>query len=585
MAVHYDDLIAVLPESLAEKIAAGEVIERPGSVLKELIENSLDAGADRIVVDIEDAGFALLRVADNGRGMSPDNMQRSILRHATSKIRTLQDLETISTMGFRGEALASVAAVSRLTIASSASSDGVSAILAVEGGVASPLAFGARARGTTVTVKDLFFNTPARKKFVKSRRSERTYLVRLVEQLAVPFPGVHFVLQLEGEKVLDTPPVGSVRERIGQIAGTAFAAALVECSGEIHSGAHVSLLVCAPEHSSSRPRFQDLYVNLRRVDCDSLTFALRNAFAPFLAPGLRPAFFAFVDVDPGRVDVNVHPTKQRVKFDDERAVAGAVHRIVQQGLSQVLAPSPGSSPAAPSRSQPAAPEPAQTESQTTLAFGPVVREPQMPYRPTAPASEPDVAPQAQWDLITCYQLHNLFILAPLKNGIMLVDQHAAHERILYEQALDDLAAGAAASQQLLFPVIVELSPAEKSVVDASRETLRRLGYETSDFGGNAVAVSSIPAFVQAGRTEQSVREMVSYLLDESTVRTFPDPQMRFAAAFACGCAIKAGQELSREEMSGLLNGLFATRSPFTCPHGRPTVTRFSLEELRRRFLR
>ncbi len=583
MGSQYDDRITVLTESLAEKIAAGEVIERPGSVLKELLENALDAGAERIAVDIEDAGFALVRVADNGRGMTPDNLQRCILRHATSKIRGLSDLESIHTMGFRGEALASVAAVSRLSLLSCATEDGVASQLEVEGGAVSPLAFGSRPRGTTVTVKDLFFNTPARRKFMKSRRAERAFLVRLVEQIAVPFPGVQFTLSVEGEKVFDAPVVGSVRERVSQFAGTTFAAALTECSGDIDSGAHVTLLLSPPERSSARPRYQDLYVNLRRVDCDALTFALRNACAPFYPPGTRPAFFAFIDVDPSRVDVNVHPTKQRVKFDDERAVAGAVHRIVQRALAVPLAPQLQQAPAVAHAAPVPAPVP--DEGQTVLPFASVLREPPPSYGPSFPGSEPDPAPQAEWDLITCYQIHNLFILAPIKNGIMLVDQHAAHERILYEQALEDLAAGAAASQQLLFPVVVELSPAEKSVIDASRDTLQRLGYELGEFGGNSVAVSAIPTFVQPGRTAESVRDMAGYLLDESAARAFPEPRARYAAAFACGCAIKAGQELSREEMSGLLNGLFATRQPFTCPHGRPTVTRFSLEELKRRFLR
>lgn len=598
MATELTDSIRVLPPELAEKIAAGEVIERPGSVLKELVENCIDAGASRIAIDVDDAGFASMRVSDNGRGMSRENLQKSILRHATSKIASLSDLMSLHTMGFRGEALASIVAVSRSEVCTSAADDGTGQILEIAGGVPQDVRPTARVRGTTITVRDLFFNTPARKKFMKSRRSERAYLVRLVEQLATPFLPVHFTLALDGVVELDAPAVGSFRERIAQVAGHQYASTLCECSGDIGGDAHVTVLVSLPEHTGARPRFQDLYVNLRRVDCDAVTYAIRAACQPFFPPNLRPSFIAFLDIDPSRVDVNIHPTKQKVKFDDERWVAGGVHRVVERALKQALVPLPAEQSAvhlAPTyptvvpadlRTPPPVilPQPqalfaeAQAETQVTLNFsGGGVS--------SGAVAQSDETSSGNWDLITCFQVHNLFILAPIRNGLLLIDQHAAHERILFEQALGDLSHGQAASQQMLFPVVVELSLTEKSVVTSSVEVFRKLGYTIDDFGGGSVSVSSIPTFVKPGYAERSVREIVAFLLDETSMRQFPQPHERYAAAFACGCAIKQGQELTREEMSSLLNTLFATRNPYTCPHGRPTVTRLSLDEIKRRFLR
>lgn len=590
------DRIEILPRSLADKIAAGEVIERPSSVVKELVENALDAGATRITVDIEDAGFAAIRVVDNGRGMNDADLEKSVLRHATSKIHSLDDLAALHTLGFRGEALASIVAVSRTEIVSCPDDSGLGRRLGVEGSDPGPLEPVARAQGTTITVRDLFYNTPARKKFMKTRRSERMYVARLFEQLITPYPAVHFVLSIDGQTAVDAPPVATVRERISQYAGVDFAAELMECSGEIDT-VHVSLLLGSPRQAGARPRFQDLFVNLRRVDNDAVTFAMRNACSPFYPGGARPAFFCFLDIDPHQVDVNIHPTKQQVKFDNDRRIAGGIHRLVERRLRDLLAPSPAQRPsqdaAAPLNTVPPVTHGTERDtiphcdSQTTLLFPTVQHSPNAAdcTREDPPRQDTSAADHDTWDLISCYQIHNLFILAPIKNGIILVDQHAAHERVLFEQALDDLRRGNATSQQLLFPIVLEFSAAEKPVVSASRESFAALGFEMQDFGGNAVSISAIPAFLRDSQVEEAVRDMVGYLLDDTAVRCFSRPEERYAAAFACGSAIKAGQELTREEMSALLNSLFATRNPYTCPHGRPTVTRMSLEELRRRFMR
>ena len=606
-----DPSIRVLPQQVVEKIAAGEVIERPASVLKEIVENSIDAGATKIDIVIEDSGFSLIQVSDNGSGMSLENLKKCLLRHATSKITTADDLFAVSTMGFRGEALASIGAVGRATIASSATQDGLGYSIGCEGGVASQPKPVQHVRGSTVSCRDLFFNVPARKKFMKTRRAERLALVRLLEQLVVPFPSIHFTAVFEGKAIFDIPPADSLLSRISQVTGIEFAKSLVKAQGSA-TGMEATLFFPVRDNEQARPRYQNLYVNLRRVDNDSVLYAVRQAFAQLVRRDFRPSFFCFIDVDPASIDVNVHPTKQKVKFEDERGlfsfIYGAVSRVIKpsipvmqdrgpqkESMTQMAGksaplPAPAISAAGEGSGKPlfTAEDPGdRAYGQTILAFPKKgahgekqLESPDQDRIQLADSGEP-----ASWSLISCYQVHEMFVLAPIKNGILLIDQHAAHERILYEQALDDLKAGGAASQQLLFPVVLQLSAMEKSVVEGSEEYFKAFGFDIQDFGGKEVSVSATPSFMKSPDIERSVRDMIGYLLDEKSVGHFPEPHKRFAAAFACGAAIKSGQKLSQEEMMALLNSLFSSQNPYTCPHGRPTVVRISLDELSRRFLR
>jgi DNA mismatch repair protein MutL len=605
MNVH-DSKIVILPPSVTEKIAAGEVVERPASVVKELVENCIDAGATRIEIHIEDAGFSCIRISDNGSGIGPGDLQKCVLRHATSKISSADDLYSISTLGFRGEALASISAVSRMTITSSTADDGLGHEIRCEDNTVRDFRPARHTRGTTVVCRDLFYNVPARKKFMKSRNAERMALLRFVEQLVVPYPGVHFSLWLEGAKALEAPVASTPLERIAQVAGPEFARQLVRCTGE-NNGLAATIFISPPEHATPRPRHQYLYVNLRRVDSDQVTYGIREAFAAFLTQQLRPSWFCFLDVDPEHVDVNVHPTKQRIKFDDEKRVFGFVYRTIQASLPQSLGvPPPGAAghfhdltagrvPGSGPSGRPSVMEnvvaPAARARddavQTSISFlslaskaGNSEKELDFPFDSKVKL------PQEQWELISCYQIHRLFILAPIKNGILLIDQHAAHERVLYEQALQELKSGKAPSQRLLFPIVMELSVAEKSALMTGRESFTALGFDIQDFGGRSIAVSALPASgMRESGVEEVVREMIGFLLDEKDPAILSNPHRRYAAAFACGAAIKAGQELKQEEMNSLLNSLFATECPYVCPHGRPTVVRISLDELARRFLR
>jgi DNA mismatch repair protein MutL len=609
--MQYKNTIEVLPPSIVEKIAAGEVVERPASVLKELIENSIDADATRIDVSIEDAGFSLVKVTDNGCGMNPSDLQRCILPHATSKIKRLEDLFTIASMGFRGEALASIGAVSRMCVCSSIDDSGLGYELNCVGGEISQVHPLAHARGTTISVKDLFFNVPARKKFMKSHRGEQLAIVKIMEQIVLPFPTIHFTLSIDGKKILDTPVCDNPLARIAEIAGTEFARNLI-CCNAVKPDMEAQIFISAPQRNNERPRFQSLYVNLRRIDNDSVTFAIREAFSQFIGFGIRPSFFCFLNVDPSKIDVNVHPTKQQVKFDNERELFGLVYSAVKQGITlnmnknrEFTAPvemktdtalnnqNLASSVSLPftvrekqeyPQNQTSISFPDNSAEQTVLSFPGGVKLAEKEPEQTK-ENNLQLTKDVQWDLISCYQIHNMFILAPIKNGILLIDQHAAHERVLYEQALEDILRGRSASQQLLFPVVMELSSTERMIIQSGQKYFNAFGFEISDFGARALSISAIPAFLKNGSVEETIRDIIKYLMDGKNPDSFSQPEKRFAAAFACGAAIKAGQKLSQEEMNALLNSLFSAKNPYICPHGRPTVVRISVDELSRRFLR
>ncbi|MBN1308901.1 MAG: DNA mismatch repair endonuclease MutL [Chitinispirillaceae bacterium] len=616
--------IELLSQTVIEKIAAGEVIERPAAVIKELVENSIDAGATSLEITVEDAGFSLIKVIDNGIGMSRRDLSKCMLRHATSKIRTVDDLFSIGTLGFRGEALGSIAAISRMSIISALQDDGEGYLLSSEGGVfAGEVIPHPHRRGTTVTVKDLFFNIPARKKFMKTHRGEHLAVIRMLEQLVVPFPSIHFTLHIDDRVIFNLPVVDRCIERIADVAGAQYASALIECRGE-RQHMDTVVYVSSPGRLQGRPRFQSLYVNLRRIDNDTVTYSVREAFARFLGHHHRPAFFCFLTIDPSCIDVNVHPTKQQIKFDNEREIFSFLFSTVKNGIEATMAGckvfEKGSQPGerqATAISGEEIPDPGlvrvpiveekvpRTEKEgtetsdrsgrsrsaddggrTILSFpdGRRVEKEVDPLQDTTIQLTGDVH-ERMWDLIPCYQIHATFILAPIKNGILLIDQHAAHERILFEQAMEKSAGIQTTSQQLLFPIVVELTPSEKGIVESGKEFFLRFGFEIADFGGRTISISAIPAFIKDGMAESIIREMVSYLLQGRGREHFSEPHKRFAAAFACGAAIKAGQKLTQEEMNTLLNNLFSTQNPYICPHGRPTLIRMSLDELSRRFLR
>lgn len=624
--------IRLLEQSVIEKIAAGEVIERPASVVKELIENALDAGATHIEITIEDAGFSYIKIVDNGNGMGAGDIARCLKRYATSKISSADDLFSISTLGFRGEALASISAVSRVTVTSSDTEDGLGNTIFSEGGIISGIAPAQHTRGTTVICQDLFFNVPARKKFMKSVKAERMAIMRLLEQIVISFPAIHFTCIESGRHILDAPQVDTLHMRIAQITGAEFAKKLIYCTGETIDMS-VEIFLSDPQDARPKPRYQSLYVNLRRIDNDSVTYAIREAFSRFIMSNMRASWFCFLEVDPSHIDVNIHPTKQKIKFDEEKALFSFIFRTVQSSIAGSINVSDKflnrtkedssiseekkdyyfkkdykiingnknvrtdkeTASGIPSQQIPdtityisSNKQQRETLQQTSLSFLSVFDDKEFIEKEIAKQKDKNVElTHGSFNLIPCYQIHKSYILAPIKNGIVIIDQHAAHERILYEEALEYIKRGRSESQRLLFPVTIDMSLAEKEVVISCRDYLNALGFDVQDFGGKSIAVSAMPAtgFMKSSDIEEAVREIVKNLIEEKDKDLISKPEKRFAASFACGAAIKFGQELKQEEMNLLLNNLFASENPYICPHGRPTLVRIPLDEISRRFLR
>lgn len=567
-----------LPPSVVQQIAAGEMIERPISVLKELLENAIDAGASRIHVTIEGTLDQRLSVSDDGSGMTADALRLAVERHATSKLSCAEDLLRLSTLGFRGEALPAIGSVSRMTITTAVADGEPGAAIEVVAGEVLDVRPATRRKGTTVDVQDLFFNVPARRKFLKTDRGELRAGLRLFSQLALAVPAVEFVWERDEGPTVHYPPADSPRARIAQVFGRARTEGLLDVAYEA-GDIGVYGAVSRPEESRATRNDQSLYVNGRPVSSPLLSHAAKMGFRD-LIPGDRfPWFVLDVSVPPDSIDVNVHPTKREVKFARENEVFSAVRRAVMDALA-TLAPEALSADRV--RERPGTPFPAPPTNQLTL--------PAKPERvgedaPLVPERAPrEVAPGvrvARSDEPKFWQLHRRYVFAQTASGVLVVDQHAAHERILYERAIARLGGEPAATQQLLFPEPIELTALEWELFTEIEPNLTKLGFETESFGGNTVLVRAIPADVHGWDKGQLLRD----LLDEyvNVGRSVRAVRERIARAFACRGAIKSGTALAPEEMRALIDRLFATETPHGDPHGRATLIQFSLAELDRRF--
>ncbi len=570
-----------LPPETASRIAAGEVIERPSSALKELLENALDAGARAIEVRIERALDHRFSVADDGEGIPADQLALALERHATSKLGTLEDLDRLASLGFRGEALPSIAAVSRLKLTSRPASGGSAAFLALEGGVVKEQGAIARAPGTTVEVADLFFNTPARRKFLASPAGELRAALRLLEAYALAFPEVGFRLVVDGKDRVQWPGVAGSslaarRDRAAALWGARHATQLLEVEAE-REGARIEALLGLPEHARATREGQVFLVNRRWIQSPLLGAALRQAYGNLLPAGRFPAAAVWLEVPAARLDVNVHPTKREVRFADEERVFALVVSACSRPLAQIAPPftvvrGGGSAPAAgfPAWSERVREGPPE---QTYLGL-------ELPAIPAGPPRAATPPPAAEPDL---WQLHNTYILAPVRGGLVIVDQHAAHERILYEEALARLEGERGAAQQLLFPTLVDLSNDQFELLLELGPHLRQLGWDLSLLGPPTVVIQGVPSGLRHERPGQLLQDVLDGM-SESTGRA-PDEDIahRLAASWACHAATRAGDPLDQEEMRSLVDRLFATSRPHGDPHGRVTFVRLDLEELHRRF--
>ena len=555
--------IHALSDEVSSAIAAGEVVERPLSIVKELIENSLDAGATRLQVQIKDGGKSLIEVADNGSGIPQSQVELAVKRYSTSKVETLADLRSISTLGFRGEALASIGAVSRMVLSTRAEGEEVGTRLSVDGGLLGDAEKVGIPQGTVVQVKDLFFNVPARRRFLKTDTTERNWISRLVTRYAMAYPDRRFELVSEGRTKLQTTGNGDSLEVLAEIYGLDIAQQMIPVAKASSEGIIVSGFAGAPFISRSNRREITLFVNGRWIQDVSLGSAVTQAYHTFLMVGRFPIALIFVEAPPEVVDVNVHPAKSEVRFEDP----GLVFSIVQRAVRATLL---GQAPVQPM-------------SMDSIWSG--ERSPQTIGSPErversieAPAQKTMTVPI----LRSVGQVGATYLVAEGPDGVYLIDQHAAHERVLFDKLMAQVEAELPESQGLLEAETVELTQAEAEVVESNLKVLESLGFSIEPFGAHAFRVRALPASVSNLSPERALRVVVEdFEEDESPLAAVKEA--RLAARVCKRAAIKAGQILSLEEQRQLILDLEQSASPRTCPHGRPTMVHLSVSALERQF--
>lgn len=605
--------IQKLPDHLVNQIAAGEVVERPASALKEMLENSLDAGSRRIAVDLAQGGIKLIRVTDDGAGIAAEDLPLALDRHATSKIGSLGDLENVSTLGFRGEGLASVASVSRLTLTSRPPGSAHAHRIVAIDGTLHPVEPAAHPDGTSVEVVDLYFNTPARRKFLKSEATEYSHCEATFERIALAHPQVEFLLRHNG-KVVWRLPAQSAEDRVAALLGRDFVAAALPVDTAAGPLA-LTGFVASPTYSKASRDAQYFYVNGRFVRDKTAQHALRQAYRDVLHHERHPAYALFLTLDPGSVDVNVHPTKIEVRFREGQAVHQFLFHSVHKALAATSAGSATPDPVAPS----AAPTPAGAP-RPTLAPAPQPRFEQQripltvareslgvydtlfsgiraeeatrtasvtPAQPTPSPAAPlpehgDGIPPLGFALA---QLHGVFILSQCPDGLIVVDMHAAHERIVYERLKTALDADAIPMQPLLLPVSFAADRHEVATVHDHGEEMKRLGVELAVLSPTQLAVRGVPVWLEDGNPVELARAVLADVREHGLSRVLTERRNELLATMACHGAVRANRQLTLAEMNALLRDMEATERSNQCNHGRPTWTRLSMKELDGLFMR
>jgi len=610
-----------LPVDLANQIAAGEVVERPASVVKELVENAIDAGARRISIAIELGGKRSIRVDDDGEGMEPEDARLAIERHATSKIRRADDLAAIATLGFRGEALPAIASVSHFVLRTRTRQMDAGTEIRVNGGAVASVSEAGMPEGTSIEVGDLFYNLPARRKFLKSDGAESAQVSRTVTQLALCYPEVGFTLTSAGRKVLQTPPVTSLRERLYQLYGDRADLIEVRRDGDVKLLGYVAAL--AEQGPTRGP--QNVFVNRRIVKDRTIAHAVIDAYSAASIKERSPEIHLFIEMPHDAVDVNVHPTKAEVRFRDQ----SHIHEIVRRALGDALGrgrvpelqlqPPRGASqpitlplptsytavfpsrwsvgavprgvmPAGDTGFMPASDSPALTR---VSAFAPTDEARIAPTDDStiAPTSDAGLAPtsEAQGSLLrpmlALGQFRDTFIIAVDEEGIAIIDQHVAHERVLFERITERLMNGRLESQRLLEPVLVELPPNARQALETHTAELERLGFEVDAFGGEALRISAFPALLRREESAAVLRALAEDLEHLGRTASVEEAIKRVAATMACHAAVKANDPLTAEKMAHILEELRRTAYSTICPHGRPVMLRLTRREVEKNFQR
>ncbi len=577
--------VEILPDHVANQIAAGEVVERPASVVKELVENAIDADATRVLVELRGGGKSLIRVSDDGHGMKRPDALLALDRHATSKIRSADDLMTVRSFGFRGEALPSIAAVSRFELHTATQAD-AGVRIRVDFGKVRSVDEVPRQRGTTIVVKGLFHDLPARAKFLRTAAAETRAASEAVVLLALSNPAVGFRFESNGRSLLDLEPGEDWLRRIERLWGD-LAETLVPIES-VGGAIELSGFVQRPDAARPRGGRRYAFVNGRPFRDPALMRLVDDAFRTTVVEGLRPSVFVRFGVEPGHVDVNVHPAKAEVRFRDRKAVESALHDAVRAGLARLDSTRPlgaGSMPRVGNGGQ-AAGRPASPDAGMPQMALFVSRRESGDDGASVAESEEKIAPplDSMFSEPDLWQLHDRYILAPTRDGLLVIDQHSAHERVLFEEIMARFESGGGTAQALLFPITLRFSPAEADAVDELSGLFTRLGFELEAFGDRTYILHACPQPHARFDAERCLREMVRELTDGSElVDSARNQHERIAKSMACKGAIKAGEQLSPEEARELFDRLFATELPGHDVHGRPTIVRLTVAELDRRF--
>src|SRR5215217_3552714 len=611
--------IRVLADHVANQIAAGEVVERPASVAKELVENSIDAGATRITIEIEAGGRRLLKVSDDGEGMVRDDAILAFERHATSKIRETDDLAAIGTLGFRGEALASIASVAKVELTTCIEGANAATRVTIDGGRMRDVKDAAHPRGTTLIVRDLFFNIPARRKFLRSEATETYHLTNLVTHYTLAHPEIAFTFVNNGREVVRTAPAKDLRERAYQIFGEEFLKNLLEVDGGEPQFARVTGFVSAPRDRRTSRDSQYLFVNRRFVRDRMIGRALTEAYRSILPHGVYPAALLFIETPLEEVDVNVHPAKTEVRFQRQAAVADVVRESVRSALA--------SASYVPPPEQPRGPEPIMTATAAVSSITPQPRiefvpQPPPPPRPPIEPSGDEIARDLEVMLRSASQyspavksaslpplnsaekiarevtpeslstnirplgqLDESFIIATDDQGLLLIDQHVAHERVLFDKYRALEAERRTESQQMLVPETFDLTPAQAAVFDDLVPELERYGFELMRLSGRTVAIRAVPADLPSSEARNMLFELLETVDAEKKTAAPETMRDEIAASLACHAAIKVNMPLAPEKMRWLIDRLLQTSSPTTCPHGRPVILRLSTRDILKGFHR
>ncbi len=601
-------IINILPENLANKIAAGEVVQRPESVVKELLENAIDSGANSISITIKAAGKSLIQLIDNGKGMSEQDAVKAFYRHATSKISTYEDLESIRTLGFRGEALASIAAVAHVELKTKTENDSVGTLVRIEGGEIKETSKISHQQGTTISVKNLFYNTPARRNFLKSNNTEFKHIYDTIQRLALSKPEIALEFTSDDDTILALPSQ-EIEDRLKNLFGERQFSTLIS----VHEETELLTLhgfIGKPDFARKSKVDQFIFLNKRFIISRSINHAVFSGYEHLVEKGNFPFFLLFIELDPRKVDVNVHPSKMEVKFTDEQSVYRVVSAVVRKALGtsdivptvefyrpannfsslhHVAIPRfyPDSNAFEQTKQLPSSQQaeefPFDLSSNLDKIFSGSNREEKtfeqlVRQFQHVPRNDEGDGTKPIW------QLHSKYILTQIRSGLMIIDQHVAHERILYEKALERMNNAVPASQQLLFPQTIQLSSGDFTLAKDLLAYLQTIGFETKLFGKNTIVLEGVPPEVKAG-TETTILQDILDEFKNNQLRVKLDARDNIAKSFSCKAAIKAGEKLSEIEMRSLIDQLFATSMPYVCPHGRPVLIKLSLQELDRRFFR